>query len=252
MSRTATVIIPARLGSTRLAEKPLQAIAERPLIAHVCDRVAAAGRIARFVVATDHERIATAVRESGYETMMTSPDHKTGTDRIAEAAAKLPGDVIINVQGDEPSLPPALLDELATVMLEHPEIPMGTVTVPLDPSDFTDPNVVKVTVDARGFALYFSRAPIPHDWRGEGKSDLLRMHVGIYAFQREALERFVSLPQGQLEKREGLEQLRALENGIAIHVTHGETPFHGVETIEDLERARREAARTTFTTSDKE
>lgn len=252
MSRTATVIIPARLGSTRLAEKPLQTIANRPLIAHVCDRVASAGRIKRFVVATDHRRIADAVGEAGYEAVMTRADHPTGTDRIAEAASGLPGDVIINVQGDEPALPPSLLDRLAAVMLEHPEIPMGTVTVPLDHAHFADPNVVKVAVDARGFALYFSRAPIPHDWRSEGPSDLLRMHVGIYAFQRPVLNQFVALPQGNLEKREGLEQLRALENGIAIHVTHGETPFHGVETIEDLERARREAARTTFTTSDKE
>ncbi len=234
--RKALVVIPARLGSSRIPEKPLQEIDGRALILHVCDTVSRSSVIDTLVVATDSERIRRAVAEGGYEAVLTSTDHPTGTDRVAEAAERFHHDVIINVQGDEPFLPPSALDRIATALLDDPTLPMHTLAVPLVPADFEDPNVVKLVVDGAGNALYFSRSPIPHRWR-RGKARPL-MHVGIYGFQREALFHFVALERSPLEETEGLEQLRALEAGMTIRVGVHEEPFHGIETPEDLQAAR--------------
>lgn len=239
-SRKALVVIPARLASSRLPEKPLQEIAGKALILHVCEAASRAVRIDAVVVATDSDRIRECVVAGGYDCVMTSPGHPTGTDRVAEAAKGFDHQVIINVQGDEPFLPPEAIDEIARTLLEEPDLPMHTLAVPLAPEDFNDPNVVKLVLDRTGNALYFSRSPIPLVWKNSRVEPL--MHVGIYGFQREALFRFVSLEQTPLELCEGLEQLRALENGMTIRVSYHPTPFHGVETLDDLHAAREKMA----------
>ncbi|MBN1826364.1 MAG: 3-deoxy-manno-octulosonate cytidylyltransferase [Candidatus Eisenbacteria bacterium] len=240
--RRAVAIIPARIGSTRLPRKPLQKIGGREVVLRVCDRAASSRLIDRVVVATDDEEIRALVEGAGYDARMTSPDHPTGTDRVAEAAARVDAEVIANIQGDEPFLPTEALDRAVRPMLEDPGKPMHTLVVPLEKDEeFADPNVVKVTVDREGRALYFSRSPIPHRWRGGGAP--VWKHVGVYIFQREALFRFVSLPRSPLEEGEGLEQLRALENGMAIYVGFHPDPFHGIETEEDLRAAGERIAR---------
>ncbi len=238
--RKALVIIPARLASSRLPEKPLQEIAGKALVLHVCDAASRARKVETVVVATDSTAIYDCVVSGGYKCIMTSPDHPTGTDRVAEAAGMFDHQVVINVQGDEPFLPPEAIDEIAGTLLDEPNLAMHTLAVPLAPDHFTDPNVVKLVRDQEGNALYFSRAPIPAQWKEPTVAPL--MHVGIYGFQREALFRFVSLEQTPLELCEGLEQLRALENGMTMRVSYHPTPFHGVETLDDLHAARERMA----------
>ena len=234
---TVAAVIPARIGSTRIPRKPLQMIGGREVILRVCDAISRARRVDEVIVATDDMEIRDRVASAGYETRMTSPDHPTGTDRVAEAVRSIGHDLVVNVQGDEPFLPAAALDDLLGGMIEDRSIPMGTLVVPLEGErELHDPNVVKVVTDRAGMALYFSRAPVPHSWRGEEPARW--KHVGIYAFRRETLLRFVSLPRTELEMTEGLEQLRALAHGIPIRVAFWPDPFHGVETMEDLERAR--------------
>jgi 3-deoxy-manno-octulosonate cytidylyltransferase (CMP-KDO synthetase) len=233
----ATAIIPARIGSTRLPRKPLQAIGGREIVLLVCDAAAAARHVEKVIVATDSEEIASVVEKAGYIARMTSADHPTGTDRVAEVARDLEASVVVNIQGDEPFLPPAALDRVLEPMLLDPRILFRTLVVPLEgEGELRDPNVVKVVASRAGTALYFSRAPIPHPW-GAGTIERWK-HVGVYAFRRETLLRFVSLERTDLEKTEGLEQLRALDHGIPIDVAFWPEPFHGVETPEDLERAR--------------
>lgn len=232
------VIVPARLGSTRVPRKPLQRIGDREVVLRVCDAAARARRVDEVGVATDSEEIRRVVEEGGYPAWMTSPDHPTGTDRVAEAARRVEAELVVNVQGDEPFLPAGALDRLLEAMSRERERPLGTLVVPLrGEGELHDPNVVKVVLDRTGRALYFSRAPIP--WRFRETEPARWKHVGVYAFRREALFRFVSLPRTELEKSEGLEQLRALDHGMAIHVERWPEPFHGVETPEDLEKARR-------------
>lgn len=239
--RRALVVIPARLASTRLPEKPLQEIDGKALVLHVCNAAARAPAVDRVVVATDSERIRRRVESAGHECAMTSPDHPTGTDRVAEAAERFDHQVVINVQGDEPFLPPEALGAMARTLLEEPDLPMHTLAVPLAPEDRDDPNVVKLVLDRAGNALYFSRSFIPLHWRNDAVAPL--MHVGVYGFQREALFRFVSLEQTPLELCEGLEQLRALEHGMKMRVRIHPAPIHGVETWDDLHAAREKMAR---------
>ena len=230
------VIIPARYASTRFPGKPLAMLAGKPMIRHVYEK-AAASSADLVAVATDDRRIADAVEAFGGTAVMTSVDHPSGTDRIAEAWKKLGGDagIVINVQGDEPLIPTSVIDELIAVMKNDPDLPMATVAVPGSRETMTENNV-KVVFGADGNALYFSRSMIPFLRRG-GEECGVWLHWGIYAYRRSALERFVALPPGKLENAEKLEQLRALENGIAIRVVTSDLQSIGVDTPEDLAAA---------------
>jgi 3-deoxy-manno-octulosonate cytidylyltransferase (CMP-KDO synthetase) len=233
------VIIPTRLGSTRLPRKPLADIAGRPMIAHVVDRALAAG-IGPVCVAAEAPEIAAALDGSGASFVLTRPEHPSGSDRIFEALGRLDPhgrhDVVVNVQGDLPTVAPESV-AAALRMLDDPAVHIGTIAAEIVAEhERTDPNVVKVVgspvAPGRLRALYFTRATAP---AGEGP---LYHHIGLYAYRRDALERFVGLPSSVLEKRERLEQLRALEAGMRIDVAIvGEAPL-GVDTPADLERAR--------------
>ena len=229
-------IIPARYGSTRLPGKPLALIAGQPLVWHVVERARAAKRLSRVLVATDDERILEAVRRRGGEAVLTSPDHLSGTDRVAEAARGCDADIILNVQGDEPLLEVDAIDRLVALFDDDPELPLATLRRPAEAADMGNANVVKVVCDARGRALYFSRAGIPHR-RGDAAAGRWA-HIGVYAYRREALFAFAALPPAPLEREEGLEQLRAIEAGWRIQVEAATGTFLGVDTPEDLERAR--------------
>ena len=243
------VVIPARYASTRLPGKPLAEIGGMPLIRHVYD-AARTSSAASVIVATDDGRIHDAAVGFGAEVVMTSGEHASGTERIAEVISRLgdPDDaVIVNVQGDEYGLPPALIDQVAELLLENPEKPMATLCEPIDrDSDLHDPHVVKVVLDRAGEALYFSRAPIPWrgtDEQGEDPSPVSFRHIGLYAYRAGFLRRFASLPSCALEVSERLEQLRALYYGFPILVAPAcAASGIGVDSKEDLERARRHAA----------
>jgi 3-deoxy-manno-octulosonate cytidylyltransferase (CMP-KDO synthetase) len=236
------VVIPARLGSTRLPHKPLQLLAGEPLIVRVARHVAEMGLADRVVVATDAEEVARVVRGAGAEVAFTRPEHESGTDRVAEVASA-PGfggyDVIVNVQGDEPFLPGAAVAGAIARVEQGDDV--GTAAAPLDPSEADDPARVKVVCDVRGRALYFSRARIPH-WRdgGVAPEGTWWQHLGLYAFRRTALERWTTLRPTALERAERLEQLRALQHGFTIGVALLEEPAPaGIDTPDDLRRAER-------------
>lgn len=244
-SSRALVVIPARYASTRLPAKLLLADTGKPLIVHTADRAAAATLVSRVVVATDDERIAAAVREHDHEAVMTSPDCASGTDRVAEVARESGEDVVVNVQGDEPEVESALIDALIRAAAEDEASDLVTASVPFqDPAQAADPAAVKVVVDSSARALYFSRARIPF-LRGadavppecrDGVAPVEpRLHVGIYAFRRRALLEFAGWPPSALERTEGLEQLRALENGMSIHVVAWPVGHAGIDTREDYD-----------------
>jgi 3-deoxy-manno-octulosonate cytidylyltransferase (CMP-KDO synthetase) len=236
------VIIPARYGATRFPGKPLADLAGKPLIQHVVERARAARGVALVAVATDDERIAEAARGAGARAVMTGAA-RTGTDRVAEAARRLeprPA-VVVNLQGDEPLIEPAAIEALLAAMSD-PSVKMATLARPLAEGELLRPHVVKVVCAANGDALYFSRAPIPHRREG-GESALARAHVGIYAFREPFLQEFAALEPGRLEGEEALEQLRALERGHRIRVVETGYGGFGVDTPEDLERARALLAR---------
>lgn len=210
-------VIPARFGATRLPGKPLVEIAGRPLIQWVFEGCRAARRVDQVLVATDDARIARTCRGFGAETVMTAADHPSGTDRVAEASAGLGCDVVVNVQGDEPLIRGDVIDTAVEALERDPELPMATLAHPADGSALDDPNRVKVTLDQRGRALYFSRSRIPYRRAHvEGLRSL--QHIGLYVYRRDFLETFVGLEPSPLERCEGLEQLRALENGFPIGV----------------------------------
>ncbi|HSJ03369.1 MAG: 3-deoxy-manno-octulosonate cytidylyltransferase [Verrucomicrobium sp.] len=227
------VVIPARWGSTRFPGKPLHLIAGKPLVQHVWERCLLCRKVDKVVIATDDLRIADAARRFNALVVMTDPDHPSGTDRVAETAASFPDHpVIINVQGDEPLISPALIDELADTLVREPAVPMITAAAPIeDPALLHDANVVKVVLNTRRDALYFSRSLIPHP-RNPDTGIVHYRHLGIYGFQRDFVFQFVSWPPSLLERTESLEQLRALDNGAAIRVvlTHETSP--GVDTLE--------------------
>jgi 3-deoxy-manno-octulosonate cytidylyltransferase (CMP-KDO synthetase) len=231
------VIIPARFGATRFPGKPLVDLGGRPLIAHVVERAKRARGVAVVAVATDDERIAAAARAAGAEAILTG-DAPTGTDRVAMAARRLapPPDLVVNLQGDEPLIEPEAIETLVAAMTSS-GADMGTLARPLDDGELERTQVVKVVTDLRGNALYFSRAPIPHR-RAGGPSPRARAHVGIYAFTAACLQRFAALPPTPLEQEESLEQLRALEHGIGIRVADTAYRGFGIDTPEDLARAR--------------
>ncbi len=227
--------IPARYGSTRLLAKPLARICGRPMIEHVYRRALQAGSLARVVVLTDDERIAEVVRGFGGDVLLTPEDCVSGTDRIAWAARSWNAQAVINIQGDEPLIDPDGIEKLARHLQAHPEEEMATLAAPLRDGDLDNPNVVKVVLGRRGYALYFSRATIPYPRRpGIAPS---WQHLGIYGYRSDVLQRFAALEPTPLELCESLEQLRALENGIPIRVLTLDHPAHaGVDTAEDLAR----------------
>jgi 3-deoxy-manno-octulosonate cytidylyltransferase (CMP-KDO synthetase) len=246
---TFTVLIPARYSSARLPGKPLLEIAGKPMVVRVAERAQASGAD-RVLIATDDERIRAAAVEHGIDAMLTRRDHATGTDRLAEAAAALKLDdraIVVNVQGDEPLLDPALIRGVAEELRTHAEASIATACHPIeDPEEAFNPNVVKVVLDREGYALYFSRATIP--WARDGfaatRHELplglpVYRHYGLYAYRSGFLRHYPSLAPAQIEHFEALEQLRALWHGyrIAVRVTQG-TPAPGVDTAEDLERVR--------------
>lgn len=229
--------IPARYGSSRLPGKPLLDLGGRPMVEHVYRRAAAARGIARVVVLTDDERIAAAVRAFGGEVEITPADCASGTDRIAWAARAWPEPIVVNVQGDEPLVDPGGIERLAAHLAAVPEDGMVTLAAAAGGDDLSEPSVVKIVVDRQGYALYFSRAPIPFPRNAEGAP--VRRHLGLYGYRRETLLRLASLPPSPLERRESLEQLRALENGIRIRVLDGAVPSPAVDTPEDAARVAR-------------
>jgi 3-deoxy-manno-octulosonate cytidylyltransferase (CMP-KDO synthetase) len=243
-----TVLIPARLASTRLPDKPLADIAGLPMVVRVAQR-AGQSAASQVVVAADDVRIQQACEAHGVHCVLTRADHPTGSDRLAEACTLLGldgQDAIVNVQGDEPLIDPALINACAEQLDRRPDCVVSTAAHPIeDPAHFTNPNVVKVVTDAQGRALYFSRAPIPW-WRdaptpgapAQGDAAPLR-HIGIYGYRAGFLRRFPQLPPSPLEQAESLEQLRVLWHGerIAVHVTQ-QAPGAGVDTPEDLARVR--------------
>ena len=237
------VVIPARLGSTRLPRKPLADISGKPMVIWVAER-AQQSLAQSVVVATDSPEIQAACDAHRIECLLTSPDHPTGTDRIAEVAQLLklrPDTLVVNVQGDEPLIPPELINQVAQTLAEHSACTISTIAVPItDLSEITNPNVVKVVVNRSGEAMYFSRAAIPfvRDPDSTAKITHLR-HLGIYAYRADFLQAYTRLDPAPPEQAEALEQLRALWNGyrIAVH-TASEAPPAGVDTPEDLERVR--------------
>ncbi len=253
----AAVIIPARLDSARFPGKVLAPLHGRPLIQHVWERACGSSCASEIIVATDSLTVLEAVHAFGGKAVMTNPGHPSGTDRIAEVARSLDCDIIVNVQGDEPLIRAEVIDLVAGLLEEDDRASLGTAaTRCTDPAEIADPNVVKVVLDREGFAMYFSRAPIPYNrakWpslasvadgdaveevaveKGVAPPGLLR-HIGIYSYRREALLRLTELEPTRLERTEKLEQLRALEHGMRIKVGITDFDIHGVDTPEDLER----------------
>ncbi|WP_271411837.1 3-deoxy-manno-octulosonate cytidylyltransferase [Pseudomonas sp. Q1-7] len=250
MTRAFTVVIPARYASTRLPGKPLQDIAGKPMIQHVWEQ-ARRSAAQRVVVATDDVRIVEACQAFGAEVLLTRVDHNSGTDRLAEVASHLglaSDAIVVNVQGDEPLIPPAIIDQVAANLAAHPEAGIATLAEPIrDVQALFNPNVVKVAADLNGLALTFSRAPLPwaRDAFASSRDQLpdevpYRRHIGIYAYRAGFLHDFVAWGPCWLENTECLEQLRALWHGVRIHVADAlEAPPAGVDTPEDLERVRR-------------
>ena len=235
-----TAIIPARWASTRFPGKPLVNLRGKPLVQHVWERTNRAKRVGRVIIATDDMRIAEAAFDFGAEVALTSPKHPTGTDRLAEVAGKLKSAaIILNVQGDEPDIAPSTIDRLVGALQDDPGLGMVTAANPVtDLADVQNPHVVKVVTDLAGRALYFSRSVIPHDRDGRRGIRYLR-HQGIYGYRRQVLLAFVKWKPTPLEQAEKLEQLRALEHGIAIGVIVVRRGSVGVDVPGDVAKAER-------------
>jgi 3-deoxy-manno-octulosonate cytidylyltransferase (CMP-KDO synthetase) len=229
----AIAVIPARLGSTRLPRKMLREIDGQPLVARVYAAVRSSPLLDDAIIATDSQEILALCRQHGWRAQITSAAHRSGTERVHEVAKQVAADVYLNVQGDEPLTRAEHIATLLAVMRD-PVVQVGTLKTPCASEEISNPNAVKVVTDAAGRALYFSRATIPYDRDGKGARCF--KHLGLYAYRPPALDLFVALAESELERSERLEQLRFLENGIAIHV--GETPHDtvGVDTEEDLQR----------------
>lgn len=230
----AVIVIPARYGSTRFPGKPLAPLWGKPLIQHVYQRALQSKRCSRVIIATDDPRIAAAASGFGAEAAMTSPDHPSGTDRVAEVARGLEADLIVNLQGDEPLVDPAAIDAAVEPLAADASIPMGTLCAPIEETaDLANPHVVKVVVDRAGFALYFSRLPIPFVRDGGGDATRYR-HIGLYVYRREFLLKLADLSPTPLEQAEKLEQLRVLEHGHRIRVVVVPKASPGIDTPADL------------------
>ena len=233
-------VIPARYASTRFPGKVLAPIEGRPLVLHVLDRARMARRLDGVVVATDDQRVCDVVEADGGTAIMTWLEHPTGTDRVAEAVREMDAEVVVNIQGDEPLIDPALIDRVGGVLVEEPAWEMSTAATPLtDPGEIANPSNVKVVVDADGGALYFSRSVIPHDREDEAAGVdgvVYWRHLGIYGYRRDFLERLVTSPPCLLERLERLEQLRALHLGAKIKVLETSDEGIGVDEPEDVAR----------------
>ena len=236
-----TVIIPVRMESSRFPGKPLALIAGQTLIQRCCQRARQARGVDRVVVATDSDQVARAARSCGLEVVLTGPDFRTGSDRVAAAATKLglgSDDIVVNIQGDQPLIPPTIVEETIKPLLDDPELLMSTVAMPMKPGEENDPGKVKVVLDTKGNALYFSRAAIPFPRDKGSRPDYLK-HLGVYAYRNSFLQTYSRLPTGILEDLEKLEQLRALENGCTIRValTREDSPsVDSPQDVADLER----------------
>jgi 3-deoxy-manno-octulosonate cytidylyltransferase (CMP-KDO synthetase) len=235
------VVIPSRYSASRLPGKPLVSLGGKPMVQRVYERAKLAQTVSKVLVATDDQRIVDAVKAIGGEARMTRPDHRTGTERIAEVAAHEPGDIFVNVQGDEPLIDPATIDAAVGALLEEPASQISTVATPIrHKADIMDPNVVKTVLDFESNALYFSRAPIP--WIRDTQQKMrvkYWKHLGLYVFQRDALLEYPTLPHGELEKIEQLEQLRWLENGWKIRVAEVAQDSVSVDVPEDVARVEK-------------
>jgi 3-deoxy-manno-octulosonate cytidylyltransferase (CMP-KDO synthetase) len=233
-SFSAIAIIPARLASTRLPRKVLREIAGQPMIARVYEAAKQSPLLSDVIIATDSDEVMQFAQARGWKAQMTSDKHRSGTDRVHEVAQRIPADVYVNIQGDEPLARPEHLDALLQPM-QDPKVMVSTIKTPCPPQDIDNPNAVKVVTDLNGRALYFSRSTIPFDRDKTGVVTYFK-HLGFYAYRRAALDKFCNLPESKLEAAERLEQLRFLDNGIDIYVA--ETPFNtvGVDTEEDLRR----------------
>ena len=228
-------VIPSRFRSTRFPGEALAVLSGRPLIQHVYDRSLSARSLDRVLVATDDERILKVVQGFGGQALLTSPDHRSGTDRLAEVARTVEAHIYVNIQGDEPLVDPRDIDQLVDTLQADPSIAMVTLREPITRrEDLESPNVVKVVCGNSGNALYFSRAPIPH--RRDGTPGTAHRHVGLYAYRRGLLMEFAAAEQGVLERLEQLEQLRVLEMGLTIRVLDAVGRSVGVDTPEDLAR----------------
>jgi 3-deoxy-manno-octulosonate cytidylyltransferase (CMP-KDO synthetase) len=236
----AVALIPVRLAATRLPDKPLALIAGKPMIQHVWERAQAASQIDAVYIATPDEPIADAVRLFGGSVLMTRHDHQTGTDRLAEAAQQLPAEVrvIVNIQGDEPLVEPTIINAAAQPLLDDEDLAMSSLCCPLPEGRESDPNVVKVVLTQSGYALYFSRSPLPYRRNADAPGYQPLQHIGLYAYRRDFLETFPKLPRTPLEQIESLEQLRALEHGYRIKMIFTDRVPESVDTPEDLERVR--------------
>ncbi len=233
MTVRAAAVIPARMASTRFPGKPLADLTGKPMIVHVLERVARCRSVGRILVATDDARIADAVHAAGFEARMTDPAHPNGTSRVAEVARTLDEELIVNVQGDEPQIEPALVDRTVEALAARPDMPMATLVSPFAPGeDPANPNIVKCVTAVDGRALYFSRSLIPFDRDRAPGAAAPRKHVGLYAYRRAFLDVFVRLAPTPLERTESLEQLRALEHGHPILCAEGEAHFTGIDTPE--------------------
>ena len=250
---SAVGVIPARYGSSRLPGKPLADLQGKPLLYHVYHRASRARTLDRVLIATDDERIFASARSFGAEVVMTRKDHRSGTDRISEVAGTIRADVVVNIQGDEPLMDHLAIDQ-AVELLADRDAEMSTLKVPIEKmEDLWNPNVVKVVTDVRGYAVYFSRSPIPYprikEFPNLELKELLRQrpellrnyfrHVGLYAYRREVLMRFTGWNPSPLELLEDLEQLRAIEHGVKIAVSESKAEVMGIDTPEDLERIRK-------------
>jgi len=241
-SPSVVAIIPARFQSSRFPGKPLAEIDGRPMVSHVVERARQVAGIGRVLVATDDTRVFEAVVRHGGEAVLTRADHRSGTDRLAEVAATLDCDIVVNVQGDEPMIAPAMIGQAIVPLLEDAGVLMATLRRRFDdPADAANPNIVKVVIDRRGDALYFSRAAIPHgrNLPGHFVPDCTFKHIGLYVYRREFLLHLAALAPTPLEIAESLEQLRVLEHGHRLRTVETAHDSVGVDTPEDLERVRR-------------
>lgn len=231
-------VIPARYGSRRFPGKPLALLAGKPLVQHVFERARQATQVDDLLVATDDQRILEAVQAFGGRAVLTSPHHCSGTDRVAEVAEMYPCSLVVNVQGDEPLIDPGDIDQVVEMLSQDPQVDISSLMVPIkEERELFDPNVVKVVVDAQGWALYFSRAPIPFPrdgWRYQ--SGVFFRHIGLYGYRRAALLKLASLGPCPLEEVEKLEQLRALNAGLEVKLARTSYAGLGIDTPEELAR----------------
>ncbi|HVL37998.1 MAG TPA: 3-deoxy-manno-octulosonate cytidylyltransferase [Fimbriimonadaceae bacterium] len=232
----AVIVIPARMGSTRFPGKPLCDLLGKPMVQWVVEAAWESGVGEQVVVATPDQEIVDACRDFGAEAVLTRHDHETGTDRIAEVAGQISAEVYVNVQGDEPLIQPSSIAACATPLLKRPGIEMGSVYCACAEEELDNPAVVKVVTDLEGYALYFSRHPIPFE--RNPRVEPVKKHIGLYAYRRDALQRFANWPMGALERAESLEQLRFMENGVRIFMTPGAGTDLAVDTPEQAEQVR--------------